>query len=434
MTVRIVQEPEAGDVAAQLRLPEQVQLSLLDLQGAVREGLMAMSVGVGLAVLDAMLAEQVTELCGPKGRHDPARAAKRHSTERSSVQLGGQRVTVGKPRVRSADGRREVALPVWEHFSGSDQMGDVVLERLLAGVSTRRYARCTEPVGTGVETSSTSKSSVSRSFVKRTERAYGELMGRSLADERYLVLMIDGIELAGETCVAALGITEGGVKRPLGLWHGSTENHSVAGGLITDLDRRGFDASGGLLVVIDGGKGIAKAVRDHYGPDALIQRCQQHKERNVLNHVPDADRPWLRTRLRDAWATQDAAKAVDKLQRLATELDRTHPDAAKSLREGLEHTVTINRLGLAGTLLAKTLRSTNPIESMISTCRVSTRNVKRWRHQNKMRLRWTAAGMLEAEQGWKRVRGHKQLPQLAAALQRELGKTANLPTQAAQAA
>jgi len=273
MTLRMVQNEQE---AVELRLPEAVQLSLLELTGAVKEGLMAMSVGVGLSVLDAMLAEQVMQLCGPKGKHQPNRAARRHSPEKSSLPLGGQRVRVNKPRVRTADGSREVHLPVWEHFSASDQMGDVVIERMLAGVSTRRYGRCVEPIGDGPDRSSTAKSSISRTFIKRTQKAYAELMGRSLANERFVVLMIDGIEIAGETCVAALGITIDGVKRPLGLWHGSTENHTVAGNLIRDLDRRGLDTGDALLVVIDGGKGIAKAVSEHFGDDCLVQRCLRH--------------------------------------------------------------------------------------------------------------------------------------------------------------
>lgn len=431
MTNRIVHGVQE---TASLQLPDAVQVSLLELSGAVKEGLMAMSVGVGLSVLDAMLAEQVLALCGPKGKHQPNRRARRHSPEASSLPLGGQRVAVRKPRVRTADGTSEIALPIWQHFAGSDQMSEIVMERMLAGVSTRRYSRCAEPIGSAASQSSTTRSSISRTFKKRTEQAYQELMGRSLADTRFVVLMIDGIEIAGEMCVAALGITIDGVKHPLGLWHGSTENHTVAGELIRDLDRRGFDASEGLLIVIDGGKGIAKAVSDHFGDDALVQRCHRHKERNVLGHLADIDKPWVRMRLRDAWNTPDAVKALTKLKKLATDIDRTHPDAARSLEEGMEQTITVNRLGLVGTTLAKTISSTNPIESMIEICRVRSRNVKRWRQENKMRLRWTAAGVLDAEKSFHRVHGYRELPQLATALKRELRKAGSLTDTEAQAA
>ena len=220
-------------------------------------------------------------------------------------------------------------------------------------------------------------------------------MSRPLDDLRLAVLMLDGIELKGRCCVVALGIDTDGVKHPLGLWDGSTENATVASTLLANLVERGLDVEQGVLVVIDGAKALRKAVRDVLGVHTPVQRCVRHKERNVLAHLPERDRPLVRRRLRAAWALDDHDRALDQLRGLADELARTHPGAAASLREGIEETLTITRLGVRGRL-KRTLASTNPCESMIETVRRVARNVKRWQSGD-MCLRWTAAGMREAQ-------------------------------------
>ena len=220
---------------------------------------------------------------------------------------------------------------------------------MLAGVSTRRYRRTQEPVGAEVERAarSTSRSSVSRTFVERTRRSLGELMSRRLDDVRLAVMMIDGLELQGRTNVVALGITTEGVKIPLGLWEGSTENATVATALLSDLVERGLDPEQGILFVIDGAKALRKAIRNVFG-EAPVQRCVRHKERNVTDHLPERDRPTVKQRLRRAWALDDHARALDQLRLLAGELDRSYPGAAGSLREGMEETLTLTRLGVTG--------------------------------------------------------------------------------------
>jgi len=409
----------AGAEAAQL--PERVQEALGELAGAAQEGLLALSVGVGLGVMAELMEEELDEVAGPKGRHDTERTAVRHGHEAGEVTLGGRRIAVKRPRARSADGESEVALATYWHFADRDPLTRLVLEQMLAGVSTRRFERTREPVGEGVEAGarSVSKSAVSRQFVQRTRENLDALMGRRLDDVRLAVLMVDGIELKGRTNVVALGVTTDGVKTPLGLWEGSTENAPVATALLSDLVERGLDVEQGVLCVLDGAKALRKAVRDVLGLDTPVQRCVRHKERNVAEHLPERDRPQVKRRLRRAWADSDHARALDQLRVLVGELDRSHPGAAASLREGMEETLTLTRLGIRGQL-KRTLESTNPCESMIECVRRSARNVKRW-SSGDMALRWTAAGMLEAERQFRRVIGYRDLAKLAVALEREIG-------------
>jgi transposase-like protein len=237
----------------------------------------------------------------------------RHGQEAGSVTLGGRRVAVDRPRARAADGSGEVALATYAYFADRDALTGVVMERMLAGVSTRRYARTQEPVGSDVEQTSrsTSKSAVSRTFVARTSERLGELTARRLDDMRLAVLMLDGIDLKGRTNVVALGITTEGVKIPLGLWEGSTENAAVATALLADLLDRGLDISQGVLCLLDGAKALRKAVRDVLGHDTPVQRCVRHKERNVLDHLPERERPAIKRRLRAACKLDDHAAALD---------------------------------------------------------------------------------------------------------------------------
>ena len=414
-------------------LPVRVQEALGELVGAAKEGLLALSVGVGLGVLAELMEEEVDEVVGPRGQHDPARVAVRHGHEAGEVTLGGRRVGVERPRVRSADGVAELPLATYAHFADRDPLTAAVLERMLAGVSTRRYRRLQEPVGAQVEAAarSTSKSAVSRQFVARTRENLEGLMSRRLDDVRLAALMLDGIDLKGRTNVVALGITTDGVKIPLGLWEGSTENAAVATALLSDLVDRGLDVEQGVLCVLDGAKALRKAVRDVLGVGTPVQRCIRHKERNVLDHLPERDRPPVKRRLRSAWAELDHDRALDQLQLLAGELDHSHPGAAGSLREGLAETLTLTRLGIKGSL-KQTLESTNPCESMIECVRRTSRNVKRWQ-SGEMGLRWTAAGMLEAERQFRRIIGYRDLAKLALAIERDLAPT-TVPSPTRQAA
>jgi putative transposase len=294
----------------------------------------------------------------------------------------------------------------------------VVMERMLAGVATRRHARTADPVGEKVSGTekSTSKSAISRRFVRQTETALGQLMARDLTDLDIKVLMLDGEHMAERCVVVALAITADGTKVPVGLWDGATENKTVVRALLADLVDRGLDFDDGLLVVIDGAKALSAAVREVFGDKALIQRCTLHKRRNIADHLPDKEKAWVDAKLVKAFNHPDPDAGLRNAKSLATQLQKSHPRAAASLREGLEEMFTVTRLGLDGRL-AKTLTTSNPIESMISIAKATNRNVTRWR-DGQMVLRWTAAGMLNAERSFRRIRGYKQMPQLVAALKR----------------
>ncbi|MGN6167672.1 MAG: IS256 family transposase [Solirubrobacteraceae bacterium] len=410
-------------------LPGCVQEALGELVSDARRGLLALSVGVGLGVLHELLELEVDAVVGAKGKHDPDRVAVRHGYEDGAVVLGGRRVPVRRPRARSADGEREIELASYGYFASRDPLAGVILEQLLARVSTRRFQRTREPVGERASDRerSVSKSAVSRAFVSRTRDQLKALMSRDLSDVRVCVLMIDGIDLKGRTNVVALGISTEGEKLALGLWEGSTENATVAQSLLSDLVDRGLDTEQGVLVVIDGAKALRKAVKTVLGEHTPVQRCIRHKERNVLDHLPEEDREVVKRRLRGAWAMKTHSSALRKLRALADELAHTHPGASNSLREGLEETVTTVRLGARGHL-RRTLMSTNPCESMIECIRRTAGNVKRWRNGD-MALRWTAAGMLEAEQNFQRIQGHADLAELAIEIERQITRdiTTNTP-------
>jgi putative transposase len=404
--------------AVESPLPAEIQGALGELVGAAREGLLALSVGLGLSVVHELMELEVSEVVGPKGRHDPDRTAVRHGHERGSMTLGGRRVEVSRPRIRSADDERELPVSSYDYFADRDPLTRAVMDRMLAGVSTRKFARVGEPVGEQVEQTATStrKSSVSEMFIEKTRTALEELMARRLDDVRLAVMMLDGLEIADRVHVVALGITTDGVKVPLGLWEGSTENATLARSLLADLVDRGLDPGQAILFVLDGGKALRRAIKEVFGERALAQRCQRHKERNVLDLLPERDRPRILARIRGAWALKDAKVAEQQLETLAAELERSWPDAASSLREGMPETLTLMRLGITGKL-AKTLSSTNPCESMIEIVRHTQRNVKRWQDGD-MRKRWTAAGMLQAEQQFRRVIGYTDLAKLVIAIER----------------
>jgi transposase-like protein len=405
----------AGKVSGQLEL----------FASRMRQGLLAASVAIGLEVMGELVEAEVTELAGPRGKHDSGRAVYRHGSEEGKVTLGGRRVPVRRPRLRSlADaegGEGEVRLESYDTFASVDLLADHMVASMLAGLSGRRYRQALEPVGEQVEraASGTSQSSVSRRFITATAERLAEFRSRPLDSERWVIVFVDGFDFAGHTMVGALGVTADGTKVPLGVVEGSTENATVAGGLISGLRDRGLDVSEGVLFVIDGGKALAKATREVFGDQAVIARCRVHKERNVLDHLPEAERLWVRRKLRAAWANPDAGEAEAALAALAGQLETVNPDAAASLREGLAETLTVTRLGITGSLL-KTVMSTNPMESMIEIVREHARNVKHWQRGD-MRLRWAAAGMLAAQAQFRRVKGYRQLPLLAVALGRAVG-------------
>jgi putative transposase len=403
---------------------ETVSVALDELAADMREGLLALAVGAGLQVMAAIMEQDVAGACGPRGRHDPQRTATRHGHERGSVTLGGRRVAVTRPRMRATDGSGELPVPAYELFSGTEVLGRMAMERMLAGLSTRHYPAGLEPVGARTEqaAAATSRSAVSRRFVAATETALAQLLGADLRRLDLVAFMVDGVHFGEHTCVVALGIDIDGVKHPLALVEGSTENATLVTDLIVGLRERGLDVTRPILAVLDGSKALRRAVVDVFDHPVLA-RCQLHKIRNVRDRLPEKLRSVVTARMRRAYRAESALAAEAELTGLAAELDRTHPGAAASLREGLDETLTVLRLGVPPTL-ARTLRSTNAIESMISICRDRSANVKRWR-DGQMALRWCAAGMVEAGKQFRRVNGHLHLRTLRAALERHVA-TENL--------
>jgi transposase-like protein len=321
--------------------------------------------------------------------------------------------------MRTADGAAELPVPAYELFTSTEVLGRMAMVKMLAGLSTRGYPAGLEPVGERVDktATATSKSAVSRRFVAATQTALAELLAAPLQDLDLVALMIDGVHFGEHLCVVALGIGLDGTKHPLGLVEGSTENTTVVTDLLTGLRERGLDTTRPILVGIDGAKALRAAVVrvfDH----PVIARCQLHKIRNVGDKLPDHLAATVTKRMRQAYHAETALAAEAQLEALATELDRAHPGAAASLREGLSETLTVLRLGVPPTL-ARTLRSTNSIESMISIARTHSRNVKNWQNGT-MALRWCAAGMIEARGQFRRVNGHLHLPALRDALHRHV--------------
>lgn len=402
---------------SQPAVPDTVSVALAELAGEMREGLLALAVGTGLQVMAAIMEEDVTAACGPKGRHDPERTAVRHGRGAGSVSLGGRRVPVERPRMRAVDGSGELPVPAYDLFSQTEVLGRMALERMLGGLSTRRYRVGLEPVGTRTEqtATATSKSAVSRRFVAATETALAQLLAADLSGLDLVALMVDGVHFGEHTCVVALGIDIDGTKHPLSLVEGSTENTTLVTQLIVGLRERGLDTTRPVLAVLDGSKALRRAVVDVFDRP-VIQRCQIHKIRNVRDHLPEKLRSTVTSKMRRAYHADSALAAEAELCALAAELDRTHPGAAASLREGLVETLTVLRLDVPPTL-ARTLRSTNAIESMISICRDHASNVKRWR-DGQMALRWCAAGMVEAGKQFRRVNGHLHLRSLRDTLDR----------------
>jgi putative transposase len=387
-------------------------LPLVDLLVDTRTELFELAMRSGLKVFTAMLEEDRTAVCGPRYAHEPDRPASRAGTVRSEVVLGGRKVAIQRPRVRTADG--EVALPTFQTMAHRDPLDRRVVEQMLVGVATRQYARSLEPITAEIEGRGTSKSAVSRRFVAKTRAQLETWQAAPLEELDLVALLLDGVHVGEHCLIVALGVAADGEKHALGIWEGSTENAAVCQSLLSNLQSRGLRTDRSLLVLLDGSKALRKAVREIFGHAALVQRCQIHKLRNILDHLPERQRPWVKAILQRAYRSADVATATRLLRDLAKRLEVDHPSAAESVREGLEETLTIIALGLADSL-RRSLSTTNAAESLISRTRHVKRNVKRWRG-GQMVLRWVAAGVLEAVKGFRRLKGHKEMPKLVAAL------------------
>jgi len=373
-------------------------------------GLSAMIYEVGLEAISQIFEQDVEALVGPKGKHSKNRTAYRHGTEQTRVVLEDRKISVRKPRVRSNG--HDIQLPSLSFFQNQDALDRTMLTRMLCGVSTRKYGRTVSTDGGGDDIC-TSKSEVSRRFNVELKKLIEEFFNRRL-DEEYPVVMIDGMDKGGMTIIAALGIGSDGKKKMLGLVEGATENSEAVKTLLCDLINRGLRTDVPRLFVLDGSKALKKAVKDTFGKKAQIQRCQVHKKRNVLSHLPLSEQANVGLAITRAYMEFDYDKALGQLSLIADNLDNRYPDAAASMREGLEETLTVHRLKVPG-LLRKTLSNTNAMESSNSVAAGIVRRISKWR-DGEMVLRHMAAGFLEAERGFKRVQGYRQIPFIISAL------------------
>lgn len=388
----------------QLRLP---------LRGLAREALWDTVIISGLAFVEETLEAERAVLCGPRYAHLTQRQAMRSGHVGGSLVLGGRRVEIQRPRARSVNGR-ELNLPSWRAWSAHDPLDERAFEQMVLGVSTRRYARSLEPLPEEFKVRGVSKSAVSERFVRGTRHKLAELIGRELSKLELVALMIDGVHFAEHVILAAVGIDASGSKHVLGLREGATENAAACRSLLAELIERGLNPERAILVVIDGGRALHKAVRDVFGNRALIQRCHAHKKRNVIENLPQRMRAAVHSTMNRAYATADVKRARRLLENLACSLESAHPGAAASLREGLAETLTVIGLHLPQNL-ERVLSSTNLIENLFSRVRDTSRRVKRWQG-GAMILRWTAAGVLEAERHFRKIVGYRALPKLISAL------------------
>lgn len=390
-------------------IAEVVQLGL---PGVVRQGLREVIFDEGMQVVLAMLEEERTAFCGPRYKQGGDRRARRAGHADGELVLGGRLVSVRRPRVR--DGEGEVQLPSWRAFSERDPLNERAVEQMIVGVSTRKYDRSLEPVDRKLKTRGTSKSAVSRRFVAMTERRVKAWLERDLSSIDLAVLMIDGLHVDDHVLLVALAIDVDGKKHVLGMREGATENATSCNELLSDLQARGLRTDRAILAVLDGSKALAKSVRAIFGSRARIQRCQAHKVRNVVDQLPESMRTSVRQAMRQAYRSKNVKRAKQQLENLARRLRDDHPGAAASLEEGLDETLTVMAFALPE-WLERTLSTTNAIENLIGSARDLSRRVKRWR-DGRMIVRWIATACIEAEKRFHRVRDHKGLKLLVAAL------------------
>jgi transposase-like protein len=379
----------------------------------VKSAFFGLCVNAGKQVLASMMEADRVALCGPKGRPDPDRRALRGGHTRSWLTLGGRRVPMGRPRARSVAGE-ELSLPSFGWEENCDPLNEATLAAIAAGVSTRRYEGTLDRLPAGELHGSVSKSAVSRRFVALSSAQLGEHFSRSLHRLDLPVVLVDGIHFRSRIVLIALGIDSEGDKHVLGLREGSTENAAVVKALLAELVDRGLDPERSRLWVIDGAKALRRAIRDLFGETALVQRCQVHKLRNVIEHLPEHVHASVRRAINDAWASRDAALALKQT-----------PGAGARARASWRRWLSARRAGRNPDRSAPghrralylTLRSTNPIENLNGAVAHHTRNVKRWR-DGQMLLRWVGAALLQAVGGFRRVRGMRDMPKLCAALDR----------------
>jgi transposase-like protein len=394
----------------------EAQIPLKELMNGVRHDIEAIAADFGMTIIQAIMEQEIRSLAGPWGKQK----IHRHGSQPGYVIYAGRKVTLARPRARHPD-QQEVQLQSYKAFQEDGKMQQAVARQLARQCSTRNYEGAIDECiqGYGIK-----KSTVSRQWKAATIEQLTQLMNRPVPQD-LLVLMIDGKFFGDDCIVTAIAIDAQGKKHVLGLWHGATENATVVKGLLEELVSRGLDCERKMLVVMDGSKALRKAVTLIFGPNAIVQRCRVHKQRNIVDQLPKEKRRQAIWRLRAAWAKKDAAEAQRDLERLARWLEGFSPMAAQSLREGLAETLTLQRLGVTG-ILGRTLSSTNLIEGCFAQVASWTKRVKHWDGPT-MILRWTAGGLLWAEKQFNRLHGCGQLTEL----EKVLRETESISTLAA---
>lgn len=401
------------------RVCVELPVTLAEVIGGVGEEIERLTGQAGLLIMKAVMDAEVESLAGPKSKHDPNRTATRWAQQSGYVVLAGKKVHVTKPRVRDKAGH-EVNLSSYERFQSPPRREASICKKLIRGVSTRKYEQAVDDFTNGY---GISKSAVSRELVAATKGSLQKLCERRIEElGRLAVLLIDGKYLYGECVVVAMGVDFEGKKHILGLMQGATENSTVVQHLLDDLIERGLNATQRMLIVLDGSKALRKAVRKTFGDQSPVQRCHLHKRRNVEELLPLEFQRSADQRIRTAYAMKDFDQAKTQLEKTVDWLEGINPSAAESLREGLDETLTLHRLGLPDEL-RKSFQSTNLIESALSVATDVAGRVKRWRSGD-MRLRWTAAGLLVAEKQFRRVRGYKLMAKLLVKLDTDADKVA----------
>jgi transposase-like protein len=403
--LQLVEAPKTATV--------EIPLPLLGAFANIERSFFDLCIDAGQQVLASMMEQDREDLCGPRWKRDPDREAGRAGTTKSEVTLGGRRIAIGRPRVRSQEGE-ELRLPSFAFASRRDPLDRHALDAVACGVSTRKYARSLDPLPEEIDERSVSKSSVSRRYVAMTTKQMTTWLTKPIGDRHFPIVMIDGIILGDHTVLIALGIDTEGKKQVLGLREGDTENSRVAKALLRDLVERGLDPERARLFVIDGAKALRSGIQKIFGDLGVVQRCQIHKQRNIVGHLPDGMHESVKAILREAWSLRDSKLARARLERLASSLEADHPGAAASVREGLEETLSLQGLGIDGTLYRK-LRSTNAIENLNSGIAAYSKNVKRWQGGS-MVVRWVGAAIVEAEKKFRRVQGWRDIEKLVRAL------------------
>ena len=400
---------EISDGSVLLELPMEVAVVIESLPEVIRE----LSQQAGLLLMSAAMDSECERIAGPKDSKNPLRAANWWGSDLSPVYYDKQKVLIDRPRLRGRD-NKEIPLATFKAFRDPKGIRNAVIKNMVLGISSRNYEEAVEGFvkGSGIK-----KSSVSRHFVKATAEQMREFLERDLCGLDLVAIFIDGIEFKGHLLVVALGLDKGGRKHVLGLWQGATENATVCASLLEDIARRGLNTGKDYLFVLDGSKALRSAVSKMFGTHVAVQRCQQHKRRNVLDHLPKEHQHALDARISAAYNMSDYDDARKSLELTVKYLEKLNPSAAASLKEGLEETLTIHKLGVTG-LLRKTLQTTNPIESCFSVTRTITGRVKRWRGDD-MVQRWAVASLLRAEKKFKRVKGYKEIPKIIAAWQQK---------------